>query len=76
MSDTFIARPGSWKVAYSNGDEEYLISNVSYNSDNGSVEVKFLDDFLSFDSMESFDVLVDQLTIAVQTVFNQNKVRQ
>jgi hypothetical protein len=76
MSDTFIARPGSWEVAYSNGDEEYLISNVSYNSDNGSVEVKFLDDFLSFDSMESFDVLVDQLTIAVQTVFNQNKVRQ
>jgi hypothetical protein len=76
MSSTFIARPGSWEVAYSNEDEEYLIANVNYNTDNGSVEVKFLDDFLSFDSLEAFDVLVDQLTIAVQTVFNQNKVQQ
>jgi hypothetical protein len=76
MSNTFIARPGSWEVAYSNEDEEYLIANVNYNTDSGSVEVKFLDDFLSFDSLEAFDVLVDQLTIAVQTVFNQNKVQQ
>jgi uncharacterized membrane protein YukC len=76
MSDCFVARPGSWEVAYTNDGEDFVVANVSYNNDSFCVEIKFIDDYLSFDSMDSFNVLVEQLTVAMQTVFNQNKATE
>jgi len=72
---SFVAKTGSWKVAFSNDlEEEYEIAWVEYNDDEGEVKVQFADeDVLSFNSPEQFEALFAQVMTAVKAAFTQNK---
>jgi hypothetical protein len=72
---SFVAKTGSWTVAFSNDkEEEYEIAWIQYDNDNGDVQVQFTDeDVLSFSSPEQFEALFTQVMMAVKEAFKQNK---
>ena len=70
---SFVAKTGSWTVALSNDQEEYEIAWISYNTNDGDVEVQFADEALNFSSPEQFEALFAQVMMAVKAAFDQNK---
>jgi len=70
---SFVSKTGSWVVELSNDDESYEIAWISYNTDDGDIEVQFADEALNFESPEQFEALFAQVMTAIRAAYNQNK---